>query len=108
MLALFWESPWGRSFAHAAVFNEARGHAAYARALGDELHRVRDQLGRVLAAYHAPRAANEPLFAVDVGPVAYVDHGDGDGVVFDQHDHALISHTAAPQAGQVAFQRLAL
>ena len=64
MLALFWESPWGRSFAHAAVFNEARQQAALARSLADALHQARGQLGRMLLDYHAPRAANWPLFSV--------------------------------------------
>lgn len=61
MLALFWESPWGRGYAFTTVFNEARQHAALARSLGDALHRSETQLLQLLRAYGEPRAANDPL-----------------------------------------------
>ena len=61
MLALFWESRWGVSLAHSQIFNDARAQAGLAASLADELARTRAQLDRLLATYHAPRAANDPL-----------------------------------------------
>lgn len=109
MLALFWESHFGRSWAHAAVFNEARQHAAHARALGDSLHQVRGQLWQVLRAHQGPRSANWPLFdAVYVGAVADLNDGHQDGMILYLRNDAPVAYTPAPQAGQCAGQGLAL
>lgn len=89
MLALFWESPWGCSYAHTAAFNDARIHAALSASLRAELDRLRGQLARLLADYHAARAANDPL---QLGQV--------------KAGHALEVGAVGGDQGESAFQAL--
>ena len=69
-LALFWETRWGRSWAHAAAENAARMHASHAATLERSNTALRRQIGRLeteLAQAHAqgaPTAANGPLWLV--------------------------------------------
>ncbi|HNE59164.1 MAG TPA: hypothetical protein PLA33_02640 [Ottowia sp.] len=108
MLALFWESPWGRSLAHTAADNAARAHAAHAQALADQVTRLRGQLAQALRAYGQPRAANDPLLAVDLASVADFDDGDQKHAALYAADDAPVAHAPAPQLGQRAAQGLSL
>lgn len=68
-LALFWLTRWGMSATNAEAHNAAVLHAAHARALTDEVARLRAELARVLALADSG-AANMPSLAV--APLAQV------------------------------------
>jgi hypothetical protein len=66
MLALFWESRWGRSAADAEAATAADVHRGHAAALGRENAALRRRIARLEAELQQaqPEAANLPFFAV--------------------------------------------
>lgn len=66
MLALFWESTWGRMTADAVAFNHAAAHAALAESLKRQNKRLIAQIEQLEAelAQNDGHAANAPIFMV--------------------------------------------
>lgn len=66
MLALFWESTWGRRTADAVAFNHATAHAALAESLKRQNKRLMEQIEKLESelAQTEGHAANAPIFRV--------------------------------------------
>lgn len=66
MLALFWESTWGRMTADAVAFNHAAAHAALAESLKRQNKRLMEQIELLEAelAQTEGHAANAPIYRV--------------------------------------------
>ena len=66
MLALFWESTWGRMTADTVAFNHAAAHAALAESLKRQNKRLMEQIEKLESelAQTEGHAANAPIFRV--------------------------------------------
>ncbi|GGH61915.1 hypothetical protein GCM10010975_26110 [Comamonas phosphati] len=66
MLALFWESTWGRMTADTVAFNHAAAHAAQAAALKRQRKALLRQIQQLESeiANQEGRAANSPVFRI--------------------------------------------
>lgn len=66
MLALFWESSWGRRTADAVAFNHATAHTALAVSLKRSNMKLRQQIAQLEAAMTEidGHAANAPIFNI--------------------------------------------
>lgn len=68
MLALFWESSWGRRTADAVAFNHAAAHAAQAAGLKRQVKQLRRQVTRLEQelelAHSGHTSANLPIYKI--------------------------------------------
>lgn len=74
MLALFWESRWGRSAANCEAANFGQVHYALAQSLKEKNQVLLDQIGLLeaaLALQDGNHAANGPIWRIGLKPVNF-------------------------------------
>lgn len=72
MLALFWESRWGRSAANCEAANFGQVHQAHAKSLQVQNQVLRDQIAQLeLELGLQGGAANGPIFRIGVKPLNF-------------------------------------
>ena len=72
MLALFWESRWGRSAANCEAANFGQVHYAYAQVLKEKNEVLLDQIAQLECELgHQGGAANGPIWRIGMKPVNF-------------------------------------
>lgn len=73
MLALFWESRWGRSAANCEAANFGQVHYAHAQSLQKKNQVLLDQIAQLERelGHQAGGAANGPIFRIGIKPVNF-------------------------------------